>query len=98
MNLLKSVPNSCLWILQNNPRAVGNLTQFAVLSGVAAERLVFADMLPRAEHLARMACADLGSTRISTTVTRQPATHYGQVFPSSRCKVGISRRVSRPVC
>ena len=28
--------------------------------GVAAERLVFAEMLPRAEHLTRMAFADLG--------------------------------------
>ena len=60
MKLLKSVPNSCLWVLQNNPRAVDNLTQFAAQSGVAAERLVFAEMLPRAEHLARMAFADLG--------------------------------------
>ncbi len=60
MKLLKSIPNSCLWILQNNSRAVKNLTQFAAKSGVAAERLVFAEMLPRAEHLARMACADLG--------------------------------------
>ena len=60
MKLLKSVPNSCLWILQNNPRAVNNLTQFAAQSGVVAERLVFAEMLPRAEHLARMTCADLG--------------------------------------
>ena len=60
LKLLKSVPNSCLWLLQNNPRAVENLTRFAAQSGVSPKRLVFAEMLPRAEHLARMACADLG--------------------------------------
>ena len=60
MNLLKSVPNSGLWILQNNKRAVDNLTRFAVDAGVAPERLVFAEMLPRTEHLARITRADLG--------------------------------------
>ena len=59
MNLLKSVPNSALWILQNNLRAKDNLSRAADRAGVKPERIVFAEMLPRAQHLERMSCADL---------------------------------------
>lgn len=60
MDLLKSIPNSGLWILQNNQRAIDNLRRTAEGAGVNPDRLVFADMQPRARHLERMACADLG--------------------------------------
>jgi predicted O-linked N-acetylglucosamine transferase (SPINDLY family) len=59
MNLLKSIPNSGLWILQNNLRAKENLSCAAGKAGVEPERIVFAEMLPRARHLERMSCADL---------------------------------------
>ncbi|MBT5495447.1 MAG: UDP-N-acetylglucosamine-peptide N-acetylglucosaminyltransferase [Alphaproteobacteria bacterium] len=59
MSLLKSVPNSALWILQNNLRAKENLSHAATRAGVAPDRIVFAEMLPRARHLERMSCADL---------------------------------------
>ena len=59
MNLLKSIPNSGLWILQNNLRAKENLSCAASKAGVEPERVVFAEMLPRALHLERMSCADL---------------------------------------
>jgi protein O-GlcNAc transferase len=59
MNLLKSVPNSALWILQNNLRAKDNLSHAAYRAGVEPDHIVFAEMLPRARHLERMSCADL---------------------------------------
>jgi predicted O-linked N-acetylglucosamine transferase (SPINDLY family) len=59
MNLLKSIPNSGLWILQNNLRAKENLSRAASRAGVEPERIVFAEMLPRTLHLERMSCADL---------------------------------------
>jgi predicted O-linked N-acetylglucosamine transferase (SPINDLY family) len=59
MRLLKAVPGSVLWLLQDNPHAASNLAQRAVASGVARERLAFAPRLPMPEHLARQRLADL---------------------------------------
>lgn len=60
MNLLKGVPGSVLWLLQENTGATANLCREAERRGVAAERLVFAGRVPaRADHLARHALADL---------------------------------------
>jgi len=59
LSLLKSIPNSALWILQNNPLAERNLKAAAKRAGVDEDRLLFAGMVSRREHLARMAAADL---------------------------------------
>lgn len=59
MRLLGSLPNSVLWLLDNNDEARHNLRSEAAVRGVTPERLVFAPHLPREEHLARHACADL---------------------------------------
>ena len=65
MKLLKKVPNSVLWLLRSNDLAEHNLKREAKAVGVEADRLVFADMLPRDEHLARLRLADLAlDTRI----------------------------------
>jgi len=58
MGILSKIPNSCLWILKNNDAAEQNLRKFASHYGLE-QRVVFAEMLPRQQHLARMACADL---------------------------------------
>ena len=58
MEIISSIPHSCLWILKNNDAAEFNLRKFADDFGME-ERLVFAEMLPRREHLGRMAFADL---------------------------------------
>ena len=58
MHLLSNIKNSCLWVLQNNDAAKENLRKFADRYGMA-RRLIFAEMLPRRQHLERMACADL---------------------------------------
>jgi len=59
MAMLKAVPGSVLWLLQDNPWAVENLRQQALRQGVAPERLVFAQRTSLAEHLARQRVADL---------------------------------------
>ncbi len=59
MRLLAQVEGSVLWLLATNPLAVGRLRAEATKRGIAPERLVFADPLPAAEHLARLSLADL---------------------------------------
>jgi protein O-GlcNAc transferase len=59
MRVLKAVPGSVLWLLRSNPQAEENLKREAVARGVAAERLVFDGKLPKDQHLARLALADL---------------------------------------
>jgi protein O-GlcNAc transferase len=59
MRLLKAVPGSVLWLLEDNPFAPANLRREARVRGVLPERLVFAPRLPLARHLARHQLADL---------------------------------------
>jgi len=59
MRLLKAVPESVLWLLENNPFAPANLRREALARGVAGERLVFLPRLPLPEHLALHRLADL---------------------------------------
>jgi protein O-GlcNAc transferase len=59
MRLLRAVPDSVLWLLRENVVAEGNLQREAKARGVDPARLVFADRLPVAEHLARHRLADL---------------------------------------
>lgn len=59
MRLLTRVPGSVLWLLAAPPEAMQALRGEAVGHGIAAERLVFAERAPLAEHLARHARADL---------------------------------------
>lgn len=65
LELLNNIPNSALWVLQNNPLAQENLRKHASKNGVDPGRILFAEMASRAEHLNRMACSDLAlDTRI----------------------------------
>jgi len=59
MRLLRDVPASTLWLLEDNPAAALNLRAAARGHGIDAERLVFAPRIPIAEHLARQRVADL---------------------------------------
>jgi protein O-GlcNAc transferase len=59
MRLLRAVPDSVLWLLRENVVAEGNLQREAKARGVDPARLVFADRMPLAEHLARHRLADL---------------------------------------
>jgi predicted O-linked N-acetylglucosamine transferase (SPINDLY family) len=60
MRLLRTVPDSVLWLSLRNPSARENLRREAQARGIDAERLVFARHVPRIEdHLARHRLADL---------------------------------------
>ena len=59
MRILRRVEGSVLWLIESQPEASANLREQAVRRGVAAERLVFAPVMPLHEHLARHRCADL---------------------------------------
>jgi protein O-GlcNAc transferase len=59
MRLLKAVPGSVLWLLASNQSVERNLRTQAERRGVDPDRLVFAPIVPPAEHLARHRNADL---------------------------------------
>ena len=59
MRILRAVPDSVLWLLDDNPDAVHHLRSHAQAQGIALERLVFAPRMPLDEHLARHRLADL---------------------------------------
>ena len=59
MRILKSVPGSVLWLLRGSKEQTDNLRREARAHGLAATRLVFAEPLPKPQHLARHCHADL---------------------------------------
>jgi predicted O-linked N-acetylglucosamine transferase (SPINDLY family) len=59
MRIMRQVDGSVLWLLDDNTTASSNLRSEARSRGVAAERLVFAQRVGPAEHLARHRLADL---------------------------------------
>jgi protein O-GlcNAc transferase len=59
MRLLRAVPGSVLWLLEANPQVPGNLRFEAEKRGVDSGRLIFAPVIPPAEHLGRHRHADL---------------------------------------
>ena len=59
MRLLGQTDGSVLWLLESNAVAAQNLRREAEARGIARERLVFAPIVPHANHLARLGLADL---------------------------------------
>src|SRR5262249_55535728 len=59
MRLLGAHEASVLWLYRSNEAAEANLRREAGARGVDPDRLVFAPFGAPAEHLARIACADL---------------------------------------
>ena len=59
MRLLKAVPGSVLWLIEDNREAVANLRREAAARGVEQSRLIFAPRVDPAAHLARQRLADL---------------------------------------
>jgi predicted O-linked N-acetylglucosamine transferase (SPINDLY family) len=57
--ILNNAEASVLWLIEDNAVAANNLRKEAASRGVAPERLIFAQRLPMAEHLARQRLADL---------------------------------------
>jgi protein O-GlcNAc transferase len=59
MRLLGKLESSVLWLLKSNKWAEQNLMREAEARGISSERLIFAERVPQAEHLARQKLADL---------------------------------------
>jgi protein O-GlcNAc transferase len=59
MRLLKGRANSVLWLIDSHGSAAENLRRECAASGVSPDRLVFAEKMPPADHLARHRQADL---------------------------------------
>jgi predicted O-linked N-acetylglucosamine transferase (SPINDLY family) len=59
MRILQAVPDSVLWLVDDNPWSTQNLRAAATAAGIDAERLIFAKRLPLSQHLARYKVADL---------------------------------------
>jgi len=59
LRVLRAVPGSVLWLLDENPTATANLRAFAAARGIAAERLVFAPRATVANYRAQLPLADL---------------------------------------
>jgi predicted O-linked N-acetylglucosamine transferase (SPINDLY family) len=59
LRLLQAVDRSVFWLLQPEGIAVRALVAKAASRGIDPARLIFAPMVEPAEHLARLACADL---------------------------------------
>lgn len=57
--ILHRVPRSVLWLFRTDTAAAENLQAEAAKRGIPRERLIFADRLPKAKHLARHRLADL---------------------------------------
>jgi protein O-GlcNAc transferase len=65
MKILRMVPEAVLWLLKGSKAAGKNLRHEAETRGVKPERLIFADRLPKEEHLGRMKLSDLAlDTRV----------------------------------
>jgi predicted O-linked N-acetylglucosamine transferase (SPINDLY family) len=59
MRIVSQVDDSVLWLLADDLEAVANLRRAAEARGVNPQRLVFAKRVAPADHLARLALADL---------------------------------------
>jgi protein O-GlcNAc transferase len=59
MRLLKAVPGSVLWLLEDNREASANFSREAARRGVEADRIIFAPRATMNAHLARHQLADL---------------------------------------
>ena len=59
MSVLRRVAGSVLWLMEGGADAATHLRAAAEARGVGGERLIFAERLPTAQHLARHRLADL---------------------------------------
>lgn len=59
MKILAQVPNSVLWLLAADDAVTLHLRREAEAQGIVGERLLFAQRLPKAQHLERHRLADL---------------------------------------
>lgn len=105
MRILNQVAGSVLWLLASDPEVAGHLRREAERCGVAGERLIFAERLPKDRHLERHRLADLFlDTRIYNAHTTASdalwaglpvLTCMGEVFPA-RVAASLLQAVGLP--
>ena len=105
MRLLRKIKGSVLWLLKSNESAEENLRNAAVKRGIESERLIFAEKVKHAEHLARHRLADLflDTFNYNAHTTASDAlwaglpvvTKYGQGF-ASRVAASLLSAVGLP--
>ncbi|MGH6629165.1 MAG: tetratricopeptide repeat protein, partial [Burkholderiales bacterium] len=105
LGLLRAVPGSVLWLFAEHPVVGRNLREKTRQRGVDPERLVFAERLRYADHLARMQLADLfldtlpfnaGTTASDALWTGVPVlTCTGEAF-ASRMAASLLNAVGMP--
>ncbi|XP_022182887.1 UDP-N-acetylglucosamine--peptide N-acetylglucosaminyltransferase 110 kDa subunit-like isoform X2 [Myzus persicae] len=59
LTILNNVPNSVLWLLHLNDVAENNLRQFADGLNFDTSRIIFADFIPKYQHVNRIQLADI---------------------------------------
>ncbi len=59
LRILKAVPNSVLWLVQENELVIEKLKATAEKSGISTERIIFSDKVKLPIHLERSRLADL---------------------------------------
>jgi protein O-GlcNAc transferase len=59
MKILKRSPNSVLWLMATSERIKDRLRTAATKRAIDSRRLIFAEKVPKPEHLSRLAVADL---------------------------------------
>ena len=59
MRILQRVPDTVLWLLDDNPTATANLRRTAAEAGIASERLIFTQRIGYADFISRLQLADL---------------------------------------
>jgi predicted O-linked N-acetylglucosamine transferase (SPINDLY family) len=96
MRLLTGTEGSVLWLLRSNDWAEANLRREAEARGVDPARLIFAETLPHAEHLAGCGMPICFSTPSTSTPTPRRATRCGAGCRCSRGPGARSPRVSAP--
>ena len=95
MRILRRVPNSVLWVLEDNEWVKNNLLNETRRRGVDAHRIHFAPRLPREQHLQRQRCADLflDTFPCNAHTTASDALRYG--LPLLTCRgEGFASRVA----
>ena len=109
LELLRQVPGSVLWMLEQDELGTSALTEKLESAGIAADRLVLAKKVANPKHLERTRHADLvldtapynahttatDALRVGTPVlTAQGTTFAGRVAESILCEMGMPELVA----
>ncbi len=86
MRILSRVPGSVLWLYSTGQVIEENLRREAGARGIAPERLVFAPLLPRREHIRRHQAADLFLDSLLYNAAATASLSFQAGLPVLTCK------------